>query len=93
MRGAAGEPEQACRPAVDQGRRIEAGGARPVTTTDLWKFFGVIFVLVDHYGFFFDNDQDWWRVFGRLAAPIFFFFIGFARTRRVPRCWPWASSF
>jgi hypothetical protein len=62
-------------------------GARPVTSTDLWKVAGLAFVLVDHYGIFFDEDQDWWRVFGRAAAPIFFFFIGFARTGRVP--WSW----
>jgi TraX protein len=61
--------------------------ARPVTSTDGWKLAGLVFVLVDHYGIFFDEDQDWWRVFGRAAAPIFFFFIGFARTGRVP--WSW----
>ena len=58
-----------------------------VTTTDLWKVAGLVFVLVDHTGLYFDPDQDWWRVFGRLAAPIFFFFIGFARSREVP--WTW----
>jgi hypothetical protein len=85
--GAVGGPEQAFWPTVDPRRRPQSGSARPVTTTDVWKFLGVVFVLVDHYGFFFDNDQDWWRVFGRLAAPIFFFFVGFARTRRVPGRW------
>lgn len=87
MNDTAGQPGPFWRSTADPGRRILAGGARPVTTTDLWKFFGVVFVLLDHYGFFFDNDQDWWRVFGRLAAPIFFFFVGFARTRRVPGRW------
>ena len=58
-----------------------------VTTTDLWKLAGLVFVLVDHWGLYFDPDQDWWRVVGRLAAPIFFFFIGFARSREVP--WTW----
>ncbi len=60
---------------------------RPVTTTDAWKLIGLVFVLVDHYGLFFDPDETWWRLFGRIAAPIFFFFIGFARTRSVPFSW------
>lgn len=57
------------------------------TTTDFWKLAGLAFVLVDHYGLFFDDEQLWWRVVGRLAAPIFFFFIGFARSRSVPASW------
>jgi hypothetical protein len=62
---------------------------RPVTTTDAWKLFAIIFVLIDHYGLYFDPDDAWLRVFGRLASPVFFFFIGFARTRRVP--WTWLA--
>jgi len=60
--------------------------ARPVTTTDLWKFTGLVLVLIDHWGLLFADDPSW-RVVGRAAAPIFFFFIGLARTRRVP--WSW----
>ncbi len=59
--------------------------ARPVTTTDLWKFTGLVLVLIDHWGLLFADDPSW-RVVGRAAAPIFFF-IGLARTRRVP--WSW----
>ena len=66
-----------------------AGLFRPVTTTDAWKLFAIVFVLVDHYGLFFDSDEMWWRLFGRLASPVFFFFIGFARTRTVP--WTWVA--
>ena len=60
---------------------------RAVTTTDAWKLFALAFVLIDHYGYYFDPDEVWWRLFGRLASPVFFFFIGFARTRTVP--WTW----
>jgi hypothetical protein len=60
--------------------------ARPVTTTDLWKLVGLLLVLIDHWGLLFADDPSW-RVVGRAAAPIFFFFIGLARTRRVP--WSW----
>jgi hypothetical protein len=62
---------------------------RPVTTTDLLKFVGVTAFLLDHYGLCFDPDQTWWRVLGRVAAPIFFFLIGFARTRSV--AWTWIA--
>lgn len=59
----------------------------PITTTDLLKFAGLAFVFADHIGLFFAPDDDWWRVFGRAAAPIFFFLIGFARTSSVPVIW------
>lgn len=58
-----------------------------VTTTDLLKLAGLAFVLIDHIGLFFTPDQDWWRVVGRAAAPVFFFLIGFARTRSIPLSW------
>lgn len=59
----------------------------PITTTDLLKLAGLAFVFADHIGLFFAPDEDWWRVFGRAAAPIFFFLIGFARSGAVPVSW------
>lgn len=59
----------------------------PITTTDLLKFAGLAFVFADHTGLFFAPDDDWWRVIGRAAAPIFFFLIGFARSGAVPPVW------
>jgi hypothetical protein len=59
----------------------------PISTTDLLKFAGLAFVFADHIGLFFAPDEDWWRVVGRVAAPIFFFLIGFARTSAVPLIW------
>lgn len=61
--------------------------APKLTTTDLVKLVGLALVLIDHYGLFFDPDQTWWRVFGRPAAPMFFFLIGFARTGAIPASW------
>lgn len=61
--------------------------APKITTTDLLKLTGLALVLIDHYGLFFDGDETWWRVFGRPAAPIFFFLIGFARSTSVPASW------
>src|SRR3954463_1732712 len=59
---------------------------RAVPTTALWKLVGLVLVLIDHWGLLFADDPSW-RVVGRAAAPIFFFFIGLARTRQVP--WSW----
>jgi peptidoglycan/LPS O-acetylase OafA/YrhL len=59
----------------------------PVTTTDLLKLAGLAFVFADHFGLFFTPDDEWWRLAGRTAAPIFFFLIGFAGTRNVPSSW------
>jgi hypothetical protein len=66
---------------------LPRSSARAVTTIDAWKPAGVVFFLVDHYGLFFDSGDNWWRLFGRLASPIFFFLIGFARSRTVPLSW------
>lgn len=60
---------------------------RAVTTTDLLKTVALVFVAVDHVGYYLIADAEWWRVLGRVAAPIFFFLIGFARSRSVP--WTW----
>lgn len=58
-----------------------------VGSTDLWKLAGLVLVIVDHTGLFFAPETEAWRVLGRCAAPIFFFFIGYARTHTVP--WTW----
>ena len=59
----------------------------PVTSTDLLKVAGLAFVFADHFGLFFTPDDEWWRLAGRTAAPIFFFLIGFAAARNVPPSW------
>ena len=61
----------------------------PVDNTDWLKTAAIILVTVDHFGYFFIRDDRWWSVFGRLAAPTFFFLIGYAHTRRVPFHWIW----
>ncbi|MDB5650486.1 MAG: hypothetical protein JWL62_2006 [Hyphomicrobiales bacterium] len=58
-----------------------------VDRTDWLKAAALIFLTVDHVGLYFMEADDWWRVIGRLAAPIFFFLIGYARSRRVPLSW------
>jgi len=64
-------------------------GPRPhaVDNTDWLKTAAIIFVSVDHFGFFFMEDELWWSVFGRFAAPPFFFLMGYAESRAVPLHW------
>ena len=58
-----------------------------VDDTDWLKTAAIILVTVDHIGHFFIEDDRWWSVFGRLAAPPFFFLMGYAQTRTVPLHW------
>lgn len=68
------------------------GKASPtVDNTDWLKTVAIVLVAVDHFGYFFVADADWWSVFGRLAAPPFFFLLGYAQTRRVPLHWIWLA--
>ena len=46
-------------------------------------------VAVDHFGYFFIENADWWSVFGRMAAPVFFFLLGYAQSRIIPLRWIW----
>lgn len=58
-----------------------------IDNSDWLKAAAIILVVVDHFGYFFVEDADWWSVFGRLAAPVFFFLMGYAQTRKVPLSW------
>ena len=60
-----------------------------VDNADWLKTMAIISVSVGHIGFFFIEDETWWSVFGRLAAPTFFFLMGYAQTRTVPLRWIW----
>ncbi len=64
---------------------------RTVTTVDLWKAAALLLILCDHLWFYIWPDQLWLTALGRAALPIFFFLIGFARTRHVPWFW-WAAG-
>jgi hypothetical protein len=66
-----------------------ASTPRAVDNTDWLKTAAIILVTVDHIGHFFIDDDRWWSVFGRLAAPTFFFLMGYATTRTVPLHWVW----
>jgi len=80
---------------VDKGFKAEDYAATSIRSThsvdqtDWLKTVAIILVLVDHIGYFFIEDDLWWSVFGRLAAPTFFFLLGYAKSRGVPRNWIW----
>ena len=60
-----------------------------VDNTDWLKAAAIILVSVDHFGYFFIENDQWWNVFGRFAAPPFFFLLGYAKTRTIPLRWIW----
>ena len=60
-----------------------------VDNTDWLKTAAIISVSVGHIGYFFMEDDLWWSVFGRLAAPALFFLTGYAKARIVPIRWIW----
>ena len=62
---------------------------RAVDNADWLKTVAIISVSVGHFGHFFMEDERWWSVFGRLAAPTFFFLLGYAQTRTLPLNWIW----
>ena len=60
-----------------------------VNNSDWLKTFAIMLVAVGHTGYFFIDDAAWWSVFGRMAAPVFFFLMGYARSRTIPLHWIW----
>jgi len=62
---------------------------RPVDNADWLKTVAIISVSLGHFGYFFMENDLWWSVFGRLAAPTFFFLLGYAKSRTVPLNWIW----
>jgi non-ribosomal peptide synthetase-like protein len=85
---AVSDPEAAAlRPAATVGIPASARVSRVVDNTDWLKTAAIVLVLVDHVGYFFLEDDHWWSVFGRMAAPSFFFLIGYAHTQAVPLQW------
>jgi hypothetical protein len=63
-----------------------------VDNTDWLKTAAIILVAVDHFGHFFMDNDRWWSTFGRMAAPAFFFLLGYAQTRKVPLHWLWLAA-
>lgn len=63
---------------------------RKVDNTDWLKTFAIVSAAIDHFAIYFISThplQEWLQVPGRLAAPIFFFLIGFSTSSTVPLRW------
>jgi len=52
-----------------------------VTTFDILKTVIVLLMIIDHIGFYFFPDVDWFRAIGRICVPAWFFLIGYAHSR------------
>lgn len=64
---------------------------RDLTSYDLLKTLAVVLMIVDHVGLYFFPGITWLRVLGRLCVPMWFFLIGYARSRDLS--WPlWAGA-
>jgi hypothetical protein len=56
---------------------IERYGAQ-VNTHDLMKVLAIVTMVIDHVGVFFMDDNIWMRLVGRMAAPLFFYLVGYS---------------
>ncbi|MFP4313277.1 MAG: TraX family protein [Alphaproteobacteria bacterium] len=55
-----------------------------LTSYDFLKTIAIVLMIVDHIGVYFYPEEEWFRILGRLCVPIWFFLIGYARTRDIP---------
>lgn len=61
---------------------------RDLTSYDFVKAYAVLLMVVDHIGMYFYPEELWLRVIGRLCVPVWFFLIGYARSRDIgPTMW------
>jgi len=51
-----------------------------VSSHDLLKILALSTIIIDHVGKYFFIDSVWWRVVGRMAAPQFFFLVGYSES-------------
>lgn len=54
---------------------------RALNSYDLLKTFAVIIMIIDHIGFYFYPEDNWWRAIGRVGFPIWFFLAGHSTGR------------
>jgi hypothetical protein len=55
-----------------------------VTYLDILKTVAIILMIIDHIGYYFFPENDWFRAIGRACVPVWFFLIGYANTRELP---------
>ena len=52
-----------------------------LTSYDFFKALAIVLMIIDHIGVYFYPEESWFRVFGRMCVPLWFFLIGYARSR------------
>ena len=55
-----------------------------ITSYDIFKTIAVLLMVIDHVGLYLYPEELWFRVFGRICVPIWFFLIGYSKSQRVP---------
>jgi len=53
-----------------------------INSHDLLKISAILTMVVDHVGYYFMGNNVWFRIIGRMAAPQFFFLIGYSGSYR-----------
>lgn len=65
--------------------------SQDITSYDFLKALAIILMLIDHIGYYFFPEEQWFRVLGRLCVPIWFFLIGYANSRDTG-LWIWGGA-
>lgn len=61
---------------------------KEITSYDVMKSLAVLIMIIDHIGYYFFPEEQWFRVVGRMCVPIWFFLIGYAHSRDLsPILW------
>ena len=50
---------------------------------DFFKFVAILVMIIDHVGKYFLPEIEILRVIGRVAAPLFFFLVGYSKSQRL----------
>lgn len=64
---------------LDMRANTRAYGTK-VTSYDVIKTIAILTMVIDHIGFYFFPEMSWFRVFGRVSAPMWFFIAGYNLT-------------
>jgi hypothetical protein len=67
---------------------VRRSGTSELTALDVIKGLSILVMVTDHVGYYFFPEQLWFRSFGRIDFPVWFFLGGYARSR-PQAIWTW----